>query len=254
MNPEQIFLQGCQLYEQQKYSEALPYFERVLSEHPDSFLVLYTTAQTYKMLGEWRKALDTYHAALPYNNTLGDMRLDMGYCFQQLQMYEIAVENIYQAIELGLKQNTIEQAYFNLALTYYEWVMQEILNKSEKIFLDEPIKHFQKVIALNPKNIAAHFYLGQLWFIAQNLPKAEEAYQKVVDMVPLRDANPYLVQSWVGLASVYALLDRFSRALICLETAIDLDSRVAEVAKDDPAFESLRKSEEYSEDFYDLLT
>ncbi|WP_027002919.1 tetratricopeptide repeat protein [Hugenholtzia roseola] len=262
MTPEEIFLAGCKLFEAQRYAEALTYFQKAAQERPDSFLVLYTKGQTHKVLRQWQQASQSFSEALRYNPNIGDAHLNLGFCLYQMKAYEVAIPRMLKAIELGMKENSLEQAHFNIAMAYYEWLQSERLKNAQQkgeedekggFVLDKPIEHFRKVVELNPKNIVAHFHLGQLWVMAADWVRAEEAYQKVVELVPLQKPNTYSVQAWVGLATAYTALERYSRALICLETAIDLEPRVAAIAKADPAFEKLRKHEEYAEDFYDLV-
>ena len=73
----------------------------------------------------------------------------------------------------------------------------------------------QQVIITTPKNVAALFSLGQVYYSLQNLPKSEELFQKVLKLSPHHKETLYYLghvyykgQRYSEAASIWRRLDR----------------------------------------------
>ncbi|MCM8812007.1 MAG: tetratricopeptide repeat protein [Candidatus Omnitrophica bacterium] len=52
--------------------------------------------------------------------------------------------------------------------------------------LDDALRHAKKAVVENPNHVDAHFLLGELYYLKQDLTKAKESWQKALKLAPSR--------------------------------------------------------------------
>jgi tetratricopeptide (TPR) repeat protein len=98
-----------------------------------------------------------------------------------------------------------EHYHFVLAHTYQDW---------DK--MDAAIKHYKKVLDLNPKHEDALFELGWCLDAGGRLAEAVDIYQKTLDF------DPFAAQIWYNLALVYIRLGKNADAAHAADYAVTL--------------------------------
>ncbi|MBT4139903.1 MAG: tetratricopeptide repeat protein [Candidatus Latescibacteria bacterium] len=119
---------------------------------------------------EFLKAKDAYTIALTRHPYSLNAYNNLGIVHRRLGEYNHAISAFKNA--LNLFPNFIE-AHFNMGLAYID---------QEK--WDEALKSFSKAESLGLKNPHLYFYLGQIYHLRKNLPKAQDYYMKSLEQHP----------------------------------------------------------------------
>lgn len=136
--------------------------------------------------------------------------------------FDKSIEYALKAVELDPK---LASAYNNLGVAYAN---------GRKDFA-KATEYYHQAITLNPKYGTAYQNLGEAQFLSGKLDEATASYQKCLEL------DPQSAQANYGLAAVYAAQKKNTEAIQRLGIALQRDPNLAQMAKQDPHFEDLRK-------------
>ncbi|MBI4970325.1 MAG: tetratricopeptide repeat protein [Candidatus Omnitrophica bacterium] len=136
--------------------------------------------------------------------------------------FDNSIEYALKAVELDPK---LASSYNNLGVAY----------ANGKKDFQKAIGYYKQAIELNPKYGTAYQNLGESQFLAGNLDDAVKSYQKCLEL------DPASAQANYGLAAVFAGQKKNAEAIQRLGLALKREPNLAQLAKQDPHFEELRK-------------
>ncbi len=160
--------------------------------------------------------------SLPYNG--------LGILLHAAKRYEDAESAFIRAIEIAPDQS---RGYNDLAI-----LLRHIGR------LDEAELHAKRALDLDPNILPTHNNYGNLLVEQKRFEEAERAYERASDMEPDHPA-PYF-----NLACLASLRGEADRAVALLHTAIVLDVRYREEAREDQDFDSIRETQAFQQLVY----
>ncbi|MCP4439958.1 MAG: tetratricopeptide repeat protein [Aureispira sp.] len=247
---KEVYNQGHTLYKQGAYQEALTYFEQAIEMNSEFMFAHYLKGLSHINLNNWPEVVTTFKRVIELAPQEGDAYLNIGTALYYQKQYDEAIEYMEKAIEVGLQDNPLERAYYNLGLAYKD----RALTTDKGGFLgkwDGALTAFNKCLKENPKYVVAHFQLGIILLTMKCYEDAIKAFEQNISYdVEIKHSTT--MQSVVGLANCYCALYDFEKTLHYLKQAIDVEPRVKGVAQVDVAFNNIRESE-YAEQFNALV-
>ena len=136
--------------------------------------------------------------------------------------FDNSIEYALKAVELDPK---LASAYNNLGVAYAN---------GRKDFA-KATEYYRQAITLNPRYGTAYQNLGEAQFLSEKLDDAISSYQKCLEI------DPQSAQANYGLAAVFAAQKKNVEAIQRLGIALQREPNLAQIAKQDPHFNDLRK-------------
>lgn len=185
-NARYAYEQGLALFDQGRFSEAIPYFEEAISREPD-----YYSAHLY--LGRAHLNLRNYGKAIPHLRTayrlsprdfqkeIMDLLIDalLGAAYSELKEgnFQASLQYIREGLSADPKAKKIKEDLSGLLVA----VATE-LYKSGKA--RDAAKEYLEAIKVNPDNANAYIGLAKTLLKSGELAKALEAAEKAVSLNP----------------------------------------------------------------------
>jgi len=243
MQPQDVpesYNEACQAYETRKYDITLQKLETTLTESPDFAPALYIRGLTYMQLQDWRNAFDNFKAYSQVTPEKGDTYLNMGTAMLNMKQPRTAVSYFDFALSLRMTENRPERAHLNKALAFRQ------INENVKAE-----ESFEAALKIHPHFDDALLEMAKFQLDLEKNEQAFTYYQRVIDL-PKQRKNFPLWEAWVGLALVQTESKDFSKALVSIEEAIDLNPNTIGFFKSNETFNTLKESE-YNDDFETIL-
>lgn len=231
------YYKGKLFLSQQKYSQALPWLEKALTNyrgefcfpciHLDLGTAYYRTNQIDKAFFHVQKALEYDSTNYKYLATMANLCGSVGKDEEAVKYYKMAlniepnVPLIYYNIGVVYRKN---KEYLN-ALEYFNKAAQmdsmdyryvsgigEVYMEMNKA--EAALPHFLKSIKLNSKSGKSHWDIGRAYFALNNLEEAKRSFEAAILL------DPGYVNSYYDLAKLYSHLQQFEQAFDNLDQAI----------------------------------
>ncbi len=244
MQPQEIpesYNEACKAYETRKYDIALQKLEITLTESPKFAPALYVRGLTYMQLQDWRNAFDNFKAYSQITPEKGDTYLNMGTAMLNMKQPRTAISYFDFALSVRMSENRPERVHLNKALAFRQ------INENEKAE-----ESFDAALQIHPHFDDALLEMAKLQLDMDKNEEALSYYQRVVDL-PKQRRNFPLWEAWVGLAITQTKLNQFSKALISIEEAVELNPNTIGFFTSSETFDALKESE-YNDDFETILS
>lgn len=233
---QKFFDKGIKLLQEEKFSEAVQAFEKVLEFDPDFKKAWFHMGFCYDNLFN-KKAVECYEKAIKadpkdyeacYN--LGNKYLDISDPFiddEEYGDYPKAIEYYKKTIEI---KPDFSFAWNNMGFCYSK---MEEHGKALECHL--------KAVECDPENQSAWLNIGNDYFFLRNHLKAIESYEKAIELDPednmawicLRTTvesyknkhtlNKENKDMWLRIGNVYVTLSKYEKAVECFKQLIELD-------------------------------
>lgn len=243
------FQQGQTHYNDGDYQAALDFFQQAVEIAPRYVNPHFLTGMTCQQLEMWEHGIKAFEKVLELQPDEGEARFNMATMKYHLERYDDAIEEMEKALEMGLSENTPAQAYFNLGIFAIESVNPHGVDPHR---YDRAFDYFDKCLQENPKFMAVHFHRGKLYLRLEKFGEALESLATLREAFDDVSDHPMVIESWVGTALAHNGLGEFEETLACLEKCFALDSSLKEMAREDPLFDPIRKSD-YGDRFEELV-
>ncbi len=183
--------------------QILQHVERDDDDSPDYFLVL---GSCLAALGKSKDALENYFNALPYfdEDEKFDLYNAIGYEYQQLRNFDLAIEFYQRALTLATDDN-------NERDTLYHEIRCCLLSKGTK---EEAIAYFQHLVDENPYDSRAWTNIGDCYRMMGEYEQSIDPYEFSLAI------NPEDIWTNMHLADIYYDLGRYKEAIDTLEEAL----------------------------------
>lgn len=106
---EGLLSQAIQMYDSQKYNEAISLFDKVLKLTPSNATVYYYRAMSFDALNNYQKAIADYKSTLKYAPDMIIAYYSLGVDYDSLNNYQAAKENYQKYVELSSEDNDYRQ-------------------------------------------------------------------------------------------------------------------------------------------------
>ena len=96
----ELYDQGRDKYEAEKFKEALPYFEKFAKASPHNAEVQYYTGVCYQETNQYEKAIEAYNEAIKNKPRYSNAYWGLGYCYKNTKHYQESLDSFKRAIEI----------------------------------------------------------------------------------------------------------------------------------------------------------
>jgi arylsulfatase A-like enzyme/Flp pilus assembly protein TadD len=193
---------GVQYQKMGRLSSAADEFAHALSNEPDNALCAFNLAQVLEQQGKVDDALTLYHRALKIDPNFSPAHTALGVIYRKRRQRLEAIQEFERALEFGPDFT----ARYNLA-GIYAFSGQ----------LDQALKNAQEAVNLQPTLPEAYNMLGSICYLRKEMPQAEHAFLKVLELSPRSDT------ALTNLAEVYAQTGRVAEAKETLKRALSIN-------------------------------
>ncbi|OHD57134.1 MAG: hypothetical protein A2Y33_09420 [Spirochaetes bacterium GWF1_51_8] len=196
-DPTAYLNEGIQLYQEERYYQALDSFRNALKLNPYYGLAYRYLAEVYFAIGAYNESLDTAVTALKYAHNNIDAMLLVGNSYRELGRNKEA-EDYYNTILKLFPANS--DVYRNMGILYLK------LNKMPQAY-----DFLQKAVRLAPEFWLGYVSLGDYYYQLGKEKDAELNYQQAFDLNS-RDRLAFFY-----LADFYYKTGRYNSAITLLE-------------------------------------
>lgn len=96
----ELYRQGRDILENEKYEEALIYFKKLAKAMPKDAEVLYYIGECYRETHQYEKAIESYNEAIKIKPRYDNAYWGLGYSYQNTKRYQEALNSFKRAIEI----------------------------------------------------------------------------------------------------------------------------------------------------------
>jgi tetratricopeptide (TPR) repeat protein len=205
-----FFNLGVPLFNERKYEEALPYFEKAVIIDPENSDGYNERGMCYLQVGEKEKAAEDFKTVIKFDEKGENItvRLNLASIYFKNKDYDSATP-LYSEVLKFQPDNVL--AISKLALIYQE------KGDSEKA-----IQLYEKVIDTKKDDPDLWFNLGILYFQMDRFDEAIKSFNKVVEI------NPDDVESLMNLVNSLWKAEMFKEAVPYLEKVVEIQPDYAD--------------------------
>ncbi len=161
---------GDELFEQEKYAEALQEYQRVLTENPELYLAYERIGLCYSKLDDLDNAIEAFKAMLDKDPESRETLINLSVVYIQKGEEEEGMKYLNQ---LDAKSLDTPDLFYNVGL---------ILFKKRKI--DMAIEYFDKSVAMDPKYVDGYYQLALAYLNKADMEQAKKNLEKVIELAP----------------------------------------------------------------------
>ena len=238
------YLLGSLLLEEKRETEAAPYLERAAKAKPDFAQVRIDLTSIYSRAGDMKSALPHWRALITIDPKNGEWQCGLADALSKNNLKDEAVKSYTKCVEivpdnvpartelvsllLDVRKRPKEaREHLEILLTKYapRLTPQQVNGFHTtlgRIYLDgdmaeAAIKEFESVIAQDPRNPDAHYYLGEALYRKEKFHDAEKEFRTVIQ-IDSRSGRAH-----VGLGNVLGKFGRLDLAIEEYKTALGID-------------------------------
>lgn len=197
----------------EKYDAAIDELMRTISFRPDHTMALYNLGFTYELKGDLKEAEHWYQKVLQYESKHLFTMLRLAHVYRELNQPERA------------------RQYFLATVSSYERALQATKGEKAKAALYSTLGelyfgagdlskaelNYRSAILLAPDHDSFHYNLAQIFEATGNIPAAVDAYREEIRI------DPKSFKSFNNLGLIYKNINRLEDASLCFQKVIELD-------------------------------
>jgi tetratricopeptide (TPR) repeat protein len=228
-NKQKLLSTAEKFVQQGKLPNAISEYEKILKNDPKDLTVNNTVGDLYARLGDTVKAIECF-------KSVGDAYAAQGFTVKGIAMYK-KITKIQPSVDGSLKLAELytQQGLFNDARAQYLSVAEDFMKNGD---FEQAIRLFQKVLEMDPENVAMRIKLAEVYVRLGKKTEAWEIFSAAAESARARGslaASEDILQRMLVLdpGNSYVLLlrgraaleaDDPKKAIQFLEKASDLDS------------------------------
>lgn len=199
-------LRGNILSDMGRYEEALLDHNRSIEINPSEYGFYINRGGTYSYAGKIEDALNDFNYALEQKPDSALAYVNRGVVYGKKGMFDKALEDIDYAIKIGPSDPIF------LSLAYYN---RGLISSSKKDY-ESAIDYFSRASELDPENVFAQFYIGDIYYEQKEYRKALVHYSRAIEKQPAFNL------AYNNRGNTYHHLGDFSAALADFNSAIEI--------------------------------
>ena len=228
-NKQKLLGTAEKFVQQGKIQNAISEYEKILKNDPKDLTVNNTVGDLYARLGDTAKAIECF-------KSVGDAYAAQGFTVKGIAMYK-KITKIHPSVDGSLKLAELytQQGLFNDARAQYLQVAEDFMKNGD---FEQAIRLFQKVLEMDPENVAMRVKLAEVYVKLGKKTEAWEIFSAAAESARSRGSlatSEEILQRMLVLdpGNSYVLLlrgraaleaDDPKKAIQFLEKAPDLDS------------------------------
>ena len=161
---------GDDLYQQQKYTEALQDYEKALAQNPELYEAYEKIGLCHLRLNDTEKAIENLKLALEHNPQSQDVLINLSAVYLEKGDLEEGMRYFKLLDEKSLKDPSL---FFNIGV---------LLFKGNQV--DLAAEYLKKGLELDPNSVNGHYQLGLVSLNKGDLDEARSSFQKVIELAP----------------------------------------------------------------------
>ncbi|CAN5582248.1 hypothetical protein BH11BAC2_BH11BAC2_23770 [soil metagenome] len=217
-----------------RLKEGVDFFNKLIDEHPYSYMLWYYLGEIHAKAGDYDKALHAYDYCLLIKEDFAPAHLDMAQSLSMLERFEDAIVRYKMAFEycqpdaftyynIGECLEQLQQ--FEEARTYYKkavkmapemaqaWYGIGVTFEEEERWY-EAMHYMKKAFELDNQHGDYWLAMGDCEYRLGNFLEAEDCYRKVIDF------DPENTEGWLAFADLLGELNRAAEATELLNAAM----------------------------------
>ena len=168
-NDINVYLEkGNELYDQQKYTEAINEYDTVTTLDPKNYFAFYNKGLSLFSLDKYESAIESFNKALNIKSDYSEAYYGIGNVYLATNENDKAIENFKKAIEYD---TNYRDAYFNCAIAF------SIIKQ-----YTEAIEFNDKAISIDPYYAYAYHNKAYYYSLLGKFKKSHEYYEKAIDL------------------------------------------------------------------------
>lgn len=167
---ESFLKRGDELYQQEKYTEALNEYKRVLTENPELYLAYERSGRCYSKLDDLDNAIKAFKSMLAKEPQSRETLINLSVVYFQKGEVEAGIKYLNQLDEKSLKDPDL---FYKIGI---------LLFKKRKI--DIAIDYFNQCIILDPNYVDGYYQLALVYLNQANMQEAKKNLEKVIELAP----------------------------------------------------------------------
>ncbi|MBN2373579.1 tetratricopeptide repeat protein [bacterium] len=189
-------------FEDNKYEEAIPLFEKVLKLNPGDTEAYIALGQIYDVLGDNEKSIKALEKALTLEPDNLRIYIQLGVSYMKAGKYNEGLDVFKKALDFNPR---CKEAHFNTGLYHFQ---QQEWPKAKDSFI--------KTLKLDPGDAAAHNYLSVVYQREGDLANAMSEAEAVLEK------DPENITALLNLGSIYHATNKIKEAQDALEKAVKI--------------------------------
>lgn len=168
--PESPTAKADALYADQKFSEALEEYQRILEKHPDITQLYDKIGLCYYRLNDYENAVEYFKKMLEKEPDSHDTLINLSAIYFEQGNLDKGMKYFEQLDKNVLTDSTL---FYNLGILFF---------KNNQIEL--AIEHLSRSLELNPKYVDAYYQLGLACLNKGDVERAKANFEKVIELAP----------------------------------------------------------------------
>ena len=214
-----MYWDGRCLEAQSKNADAIKRFNEVIEDHPKSEAALEAMMSLGRMqlrAEKYQEAATQFRAVVELGNIpeakLKEAMNGLISCYEQMEMYEVAVEMTRRYIETWPGDPTVFRKRVNLGFYYYKLR-----------YFDQALTHFESLLPEAPADDQAEirYYIGENYYYKQDFTQAALEFLKVPYLVTSKEALMWTALAYAMAGKSYEALSKFDLALGMYQKILD---------------------------------
>jgi tetratricopeptide (TPR) repeat protein len=167
---ESFLKRGDELYQQEKYTEALNEYKKILTENPELYLAYERIGRCYSKLDDLDNAIKAFKSMLAKKPQSRETLINLSVVYFQKGEVEAGIKYLNQLDEKSLKDPDL---FYKIGI---------LLFKKRKI--DIAIDYFNQCIILDPNYVDGYYQLALAYLNQANMQEAKKNLEKVIELAP----------------------------------------------------------------------
>jgi tetratricopeptide (TPR) repeat protein len=161
------------LFNQEKYEEAIAAYKKILADNPDAFIVNQNVGNAYFALQDYDKAIEFYEKALVENENNSSLHISIGNAFINKKEDEKAME-WYGKVNVEEVEDVV--ALYNMGVLFF--------NSGQG---QKAIPCFRRAVELDDQYTDSYYQLGMSYLQSGMNAEAIEIFEKFLELEPDSD-------------------------------------------------------------------
>lgn len=165
-----------ELYDEGKYEEAIPAYEKILANHPDAFIINQNIGNAYFALKDYDKAIEFYKKVLENQEENSHMFILIGNAYINNKDDEKALE-WYSKVKVADIEDVI--ALYNIGVLFFNSGNYE-----------KAVTYLKRAVEIDKEFSDGYYQLGMSYLASGQNLEAVEVFEKFLEIDPESDKAP----------------------------------------------------------------